>query len=218
VFFFSVSTKGNRFMGSKLFVRNLSWSVTESDLYDLFEQSGTVASVKIPTRSEDGKPRGFAFVEMGSPEAAQKAINECNNVMLYGRQIVVDFQDETRASGGNRGSDAGRQKNSKLFIRNVSSSVTESALQSLFEQVGTVLSAKIPTDRETGMTRGFAFVEMADSDQAEKAIEALNNTQLGGQDLSVNYQDPSRSKAGAGSGGRGGSSRSGYDSYSSSRY
>jgi nucleolin len=186
-------------MSQKLFVRNLSWSVTEDDLYELFGEVGAVVSVKIPTRREDGKPRGFAFVEMASADAADQVIRQYEGWMLNGRPISVNYQDEDRSSQGGGGyaskssyaTPAG--KNSRLFVRNVT--VSEDALQSAFEQVGDVVSVKIPVDRDTGMTRGYAFVEMASVDDAERAIEQLNQVPMGGKSLIIEYQDPQRPKA-----------------------
>jgi nucleolin len=207
-------------MSQKLFVRNLSWSVTEDDLYELFGQAGTVNYVKIPTRREDGKPRGFAFIEMGSPEEAQQAIRQCNGTALYNRDIVVDFQDETKGGdaaggGGGYGASAPPAKNAKLFVRNVAYSVTDGDLERYFQQAGSIVSVKIPTDRETGESKGFAFIEMASADEAENAITQLNNSALGGKAIIIEYQDPNRSRsgggrpAGAGAGGYGGGNRGG---------
>lgn len=198
---------------AKLFVRNLSWSVSEDDLYNLFSALGTVVSAKIPLRREDSKPRGFAFVEMGSPESAAQAISQYNGYALGGRDLVITYQDENQGGGGGRynsgGASSTATKNAKLFVRNVSNVVSEQDLQALFSQVGTVLSAKIPTDRETGMQKPFAFVEMASADEAEQAIQQINNTDFHGKTLDLDYQDPNRARSGGGGrGGYGGGGRS----------
>jgi nucleolin len=202
---------------AKLFIRNLSWSVTEHDLYNLFGEVGEVLSVKIPTRREDGKPRGFAFVEMASQEIGKQAIQRFNGQMLHNRDLVVDFQDESRSAGG--GSFAGGPvKNSKLFVRNINYSVSEQALQSLFQQAGEVYSVKIAMDRETGEPKGFGFIEMASADEAQNAINTLNNTFFEGKEIMIDFQDPNRAKSkprpsggygGGGYGGGGGYNRSG---------
>lgn len=183
---------------AKLFVANLSWSVTEQELYDLFGQAGSVLSAKIPTRREDGKPRGFAFIEMSSPEEAQRAIQQWHGKLLHDRDLVVTIQDESKGNGGSgaRGqfSAAPAAPNAKLFVRNVDYSVNEHELSELFQQVGQVVSARIPTDRETGEPKGFAFVEMASTHEATQAIAQLNHTRLHQKDLAIDYQDPNRSK------------------------
>lgn len=192
----------------KLFVRNLSWSVTEDELNQLFSQAGSVVSVKIPTNRDTGRSRGFAFVEMSSSEDGQKAIQQLNGTMLHDRDLVVMEQTEN-ASGGSSGG-AAPVKQPKLFIRNVCSTVTEEQLQTLFAQAGTVVSVKIPVDNMTGQQKNFGFVEMSNADEAERAVETLNYTPLGQMEIVVNYQDPNRAKKPARSGYGGGGSRGGY--------
>jgi len=95
----------------------------------------------------------------------------------------------------------------KIFVGNLDFSATEESLRTLFEPYGAVESVNIPTDRETGRARGFAFVEMADS-SAEKAIAALNGTNVGGRALNVNEARPKPERAAGGSrGGYGGAPR-----------
>ena len=77
-------------MGAKLYVGNLSYQATEKEINDLFATAGTVASVKIITDGQTGRPRGFGFVEMGSSEEAQKAIEMFNGHHLENREIVVN--------------------------------------------------------------------------------------------------------------------------------
>jgi len=166
--------------------------VTETHLYDLFSDVGDVVSVKIPTRQEDGKPRGFAFVEMQNNDLAQKAIHQLNGVIFQNRDLVVDFQDENRDKNVNGFGQA--VKNSKLFVRNIHYSVTEPMLQVVFERVGLVHSVKIALDRETGDSKGFAFIEMGSTDAAQEAINTLNKSVLEGKEIMVNFQDPNRSK------------------------
>ncbi len=76
-------------MNSKLFVGNVSFDATEIELQDLFATAGPVADVNIVTDRSTGRPRGFAFVTMGSPEAAQNAIQTLSGKDLHGRAISV---------------------------------------------------------------------------------------------------------------------------------
>jgi RNA recognition motif-containing protein len=95
----------------------------------------------------------------------------------------------------------------KIFVGNLDFGATEESIRSLFEQYGPVESAKLMTDRDSGRSRGFAFVEMADGD-AEKAISALNGTNLGGRALNVNEARPKVDRGGGfGQGDRGRSRR-----------
>jgi len=94
----------------------------------------------------------------------------------------------------------------KIYVGNMPWSMGDDELSELFEPFGNVVSATIITDRETGRSRGFGFVEMAVDDEAVAAIEALNGTQAGGRTLTVNEARPrtDRRGGGGGGGGRGG--------------
>lgn len=91
----------------------------------------------------------------------------------------------------------------KLYVGNLSFQTTSEDLKQLFSQAGTVESATVVEDRDTGRSRGFGFVEMASKEEGEKAIEQFNGTDLGGRNLTVNEARP-REDRGGGGGGRGG--------------
>jgi RNA recognition motif-containing protein len=93
---------------------------------------------------------------------------------------------------------------SKLYVGSLPYSTTEQQLSELFGQHGSVQSAKVITDRFTGQSRGFGFVEMATDEEAQKAITALNGAELGGRTLVVNEARPQEKRPfGGGGGGRG---------------
>ena len=94
-----------------------------------------------------------------------------------------------------------------IFIGNLDFGATESFIRSLFETYGTVDRVNIVTDRDTGRSRGFAFVEMADSAQADKAIAALNGFQVEGRALNVNEARPKPSNGRGGFRSEGGRQR-----------
>ena len=96
---------------------------------------------------------------------------------------------------------------SKLNVGSLPYSTTEQQLTELFSQHGTVQSAKVIMDRFTGQSRGFAFVEMATSEEAQKAIAALHGTELGGRTLVVNEARPQEKRSFGGGGGAGGGDR-----------
>src|SRR3974390_1602800 len=90
----------------KLFVGNLDFKVTENDLQDAFAAYGTVVEANLITDRTTGRPRGFAFLTMSSPEEAQKAIDALNGKELGGRAIVVNIarpREERSGGGGGRG-------------------------------------------------------------------------------------------------------------------
>ena len=93
----------------------------------------------------------------------------------------------------------------KLYVGNLSYQVDSSELEQLFGQHGQVVSAQIINDRDTGRSKGFGFVEMANDDEAEAAIAALNGQEHGGRALTVNEARPREDRGGGGGGGgRGG--------------
>lgn len=99
----------------------------------------------------------------------------------------------------------------KLYVGNLPYSVDSSELEQMFSAHGTVTSAQIITDRETGRSKGFGFVEMANDQEAEAAINAMNGQDQGGRPLTVNEAKPREDRGGGGGrGGFGGGGRGGY--------
>lgn len=91
----------------------------------------------------------------------------------------------------------------KLYVGNLSFDATDDELRQLFEPHGAVESATVATDRDTGRSRGFGFVEMTSNSEAESAIAALNGVQAGGRSLIVNEARPKASAFGGGGSGSG---------------
>ena len=94
-------------MGKKLYVGNLPFSVTETELRELFGRHGSVDSVNVITDRETGRPRGFAFVEMSEPSAATDAIKALDGTQLGGRALRVSEAQERGDHGGDRGGRGG---------------------------------------------------------------------------------------------------------------
>lgn len=90
----------------------------------------------------------------------------------------------------------------RLYVGNLNFSATEEDIREAFEPHGEIDSIHLVTDRDTGRSRGFAFVEMKDADQAEQAIAALNGTSVGGRNLVVNEARPRPERRGGGGYGR----------------
>ncbi|HET9844836.1 MAG TPA: RNA-binding protein [Nitrospira sp.] len=106
---------------------------------------------------------------------------------------------------------------SKLYVGGLPYSATESQLNDLFAQHGTVASARIITDKFTGQSRGFGFVEMSSQEEAQAAISAVNGTQMEGRTLTVNEAKPQEPRSGGGRFGGGGGGR-GSESRGRSRF
>ena len=97
----------------------------------------------------------------------------------------------------------------KLYVGNLPYNVSSSDLQHMFSEHGTVESAEVISDRTTGQSKGFGFVEMASDEEAQAAITALNGQAQGGRALTVNEARPRENRSGGGGGGGGGRGRSG---------
>lgn len=100
---------------------------------------------------------------------------------------------------------------SKIYVGGLPFATTEAQLEALFAEHGTVESARVITDKYTGQSRGFAFVEMSTQEEAQQAINALNGSDLGGRSLTVNEAKPMTPRSGGGGfgGGGGGGGRDG---------
>lgn len=109
-----------------------------------------------------------------------------------------------------RRSNGTQYMNNRLYVGNLSFYTTEDTLQQTFGNFGTVTEAKLVIDRETGRSRGFAFVSMATEAEANAAIEQLNGTDLDGRALRVNIAEERRPGGGGGGGHRGGGGGGGF--------
>ncbi|HQV78708.1 MAG TPA: RNA-binding protein [Chitinophagales bacterium] len=105
-----------------------------------------------------------------------------------------------------------------IFVANIERKVTEEQLVELFSQYGEIASLKLIKDRDTGISKGYAFVEMSNDDEAQKAIDSLNQAELNGRALAVNearakeeYKKPSFNKGGGGGFNRGGGGGGGFN-------
>jgi RNA recognition motif-containing protein len=110
-----------------------------------------------------------------------------------------------------------------IYISNLSYGVTDADLTELFSEYGEVTSAKVITDRETGKSRGFGFVEMANESEGQKAIDELNEAEYDGKNISVSIARPREDRKSNGGGfnrggGNRGGNRSGGGGYNSRRY
>jgi RNA recognition motif-containing protein len=100
----------------------------------------------------------------------------------------------------------------RLYVGNLAYTVTSDELQQTFEEFGRVTSAEVLSDRETGRSRGFGFVEMANDDEADAAVEALDGNDFQGRRLTVNEARPRTPGGGSRGGGYGGGGRGGFGS------
>ena|SRR5688572_25804852 len=98
----------------------------------------------------------------------------------------------------------------KLYVGNLTYNVTSSSLEEMFTPFGSVRSAQVIQDRDTGRSKGFGFVEMSDDNAAREAIAGLNGKEVDGRALTVNEAKPREERSGGGGGYGGGGGRGGY--------
>jgi len=198
----------------KLYVGNISFETTSESLTDAFKGfGGDVTDAFLPSDRNTGRLRGFAFVTLtGGMDVANKAIEAMDQADLDGRSIRVNVSKprEERAPGGGGGGDGGAfnaagNADVKLYVGNISFDTTEDMLRDVFSKYGSVSDCFLPTDRESGRPRGFAFVTMPAS-EAEEACEKVNETEVDGRTVRVNESRPKTDRGGGGGygGGRGG--------------
>jgi nucleolin len=190
---------------NQVFVGSLSYDSNEEDLRQFFADCGRVVDVRIPVFADSGRPRGIAFVEFESDEAANKAC-EKDGMDLQGRQLKINIANARGGAGGGGAPRGARPDGCKtVFVGNLSWNADEPSLQQAFEKCGPVTSVRIITDRDTGRSRGFGYVEFETAEAVDAALD-LSGVDIAGRNMRVDYA----SDRGAGGGGGRGRGRDDY--------
>ncbi|KAK6320681.1 hypothetical protein J4Q44_G00097880 [Coregonus suidteri] len=177
-----------------LIVNNLSYSATEDSLQSAFE--GAV-SIRVP--QNNGRPKGFAFVEFESAEAAKEALENLNGTEIEGRQIRLEYsQNSGGRDAGGRGGSGGPTKT--LFVRGLSEDTTDQSLRDAFDSA---TGARVVTDRDTGNSKCFGFVDFDSENDCKAAKEAMEGGEIDGSSVNLDYAKP-KGDSGGFRGGRGG--------------
>uniref|UniRef100_A0A915DCE8 Splicing factor 3B subunit 4 n=1 Tax=Ditylenchus dipsaci TaxID=166011 RepID=A0A915DCE8_9BILA len=162
-----------------IYVGGLDEKVSESVLWELFVQSGPVASVNMPKDRITGSHQGFGFVEFMGEEDADYAIKIMNMIKLYGKPIKVN-----KASANEKNMDVG----ANLFVGNLDAEVDEKLLFDTFSAFGVILQVpKIMRDTDTGNSKGFAFINFASFEASDLALEAMNGQYLCNRPITCSY-------------------------------
>ncbi|NXQ79833.1 NUCL protein, partial [Nyctibius grandis] len=181
-----------------LIVNNLSYAASEETLQELFTKA---SSIKMPQNNQ-GRPKGYAFVEFPTTEDAKEALNSCNNTEIEGRAIRLEFSSPAWQKGNTNARGGFNQQSKTLFVRGLSEDTTEETLRESFE--GSV-SARIVTDRDTGSSKGFGFVDFSSPEDAKAAKEAMEDGEIDGNKVILDFAKPKGEfQRGGGFGGRGG--------------
>ena len=199
-------------MSVRLFVGNLPPRLCFPELEDLFTPFGTLLSAELMTDPTTGRSRGFGFVEMESAEAAQAAISSLNGSAVDGQALSVKEAKPARdmmqpRGGGERpftagaGSDrpsAAKAWGVRLFVGNLPYTARAAELEKLFAEAGKVVSVSLVTDRATGQSKGFAFIDMGSKEEATAAIKRFDGHEALGRVLKVNEARPPERHGGGG--------------------
>ncbi|CAJ0583470.1 unnamed protein product, partial [Mesorhabditis spiculigera] len=161
-----------------IFIKNLDKTIDNKAVYDTFSLFGNILSCKVAL-DESGNSKGYGFVHFETEEAAQRAIDKVNNMLLVDKQVFVG-KFQTRAVRQKEIGETGK-KYTNVFVKNFGEELDQEKLQALCEKYGEITSIAVATDAE-GKSRGYGFVAFADAECAEKAVEALNDLQLDGTD------------------------------------
>ncbi|KAG0477313.1 hypothetical protein HPP92_014154 [Vanilla planifolia] len=161
-----------------VFVKNLSESVDNVKLQEMFSRFGTILSCKVVVH--DGKSKGFGFVQFDSPESANVAIENLNGTLVDGKQMYAgNFIKKVDRVLHNP-----EAKYTNLYMKNLDQDITEELIELKFSEFGRIFNVKISKD-DAGNSRGFGFVNFENHESAKKAVEAMNGVQLGSKTLYV---------------------------------
>lgn len=154
---------------------------------------------------ESGKSRGFGYVEFADTDASAKAI-EFDGKEIDGRTVRVNYaakKDDTQ-SRAKAFNDKISEPADTLWVGSLSFDLTEDALYEAFATYGDISSVRMPTDRETGSPRGFAYITYSSIDDAKSALEGLNGQELAGRRIRIDFAPPKPDNGGGDRGGFGG--------------
>ncbi|KAJ4487891.1 polyadenylate binding protein [Lentinula aciculospora] len=164
-----------------IFIKNLDEKIDNKALHDTFADFGNVLSCKVAV-DEHGRSKGYGFVHYETAEAAEGAIKAVNGMLLNDKKVYVGHHISRKERQSKL--DEMKAQFTNLYIKNLDPEVTEEEFEKLFEPYGKVTSAIVQTDEE-GKSRGFGFVNYESHEDAQKAVEALHDTEHNGRKLFV---------------------------------
>ena len=211
----------------RLYVGNLPPRLCYPELEDLFTPFGTLVSAELMTDPTTGRSRGFGFVEMESNDAGRAAISTLHGSVVDGQTLTVNEANIGRdvASSARRNFDRpppsrpaggfspppGQSRPGtggvRLFVGNLPYTASPTDLEKIFSQAGKVNSVSIVTDRATGQSKGFAFIDMNSKEEATAAIQQFDGKEALGRLLKVNEARPPERRDGPRPFGSGGGRR-----------
>jgi polyadenylate-binding protein len=167
------SGKGN------IFIKNLDKSINHKDLHDTFMSFGNIVSCKVEL-DKNNESKGYGYIQYETLESAEKAIKEVDGKMMKGKIVYVG----PFVSRKERVMSEKEKTFTNVYVKNLSETVDDAGLLSRFNKYGEIRSALIMKD-EQGKSKGFAFINFATADEAQKAVDDLNNKEIDGRTVYV---------------------------------
>ncbi|UMM13037.1 hypothetical protein L5515_001514 [Caenorhabditis briggsae] len=163
-----------------IFIKNLDKVIDNKSIYDTFSLFGNILSCKVAI-DEEGSSKGYGFVHFETEEAAQNAIQKVNGMLLAGKKVFVGkFQPRAQR---NRELGETAKKFTNVYVKNFGEHYNKDTLEKLFAKYGTITSCDVMTSE--GKSKGFGFVAFAEPEEAEAAVQALNDSPVEGSDLKL---------------------------------
>nr|XP_035928619.1 polyadenylate-binding protein 1 isoform X1 [Halichoerus grypus] len=163
-----------------IFIKNLDKSIDNKALYDTFSAFGNILSCKVVC-DENGS-KGYGFVHFETQEAAERAIEKMNGMLLNDRKVFVGRFKSRKEREAELGARAKEFTN--VYIKNFGEDMDDERLKDLFGKFGPALSMKVMTD-ESGKSKGFGFVSFERHEDAQKAVDEMNGKELNGKQIYV---------------------------------
>ncbi|KAL3628921.1 hypothetical protein CASFOL_027967 [Castilleja foliolosa] len=180
---------------AKVFVGNVPYDVDSGKLAEIFGDAGVVEIAEIIYNRETDQSRGFGFVTMSTVEEAEKAIELFDKYNINGRLLTVN-KAAPKGSRPERPPRVSESSSSRIYVGNLPWSIDNAGLEDLFSNYGKVVSARVVSDRETGRSRGFGFVEMSSESETTDAINNLDGNNVDGRAIRVNIASSDRKRSG----------------------
>ncbi|OIV93294.1 hypothetical protein TanjilG_13121 [Lupinus angustifolius] len=166
----------NQLVTTSLYVGDLDPSVTDSQLYDLFNQLGQVVSVRVCRDLTTGRSLGYGYVNYSNPQDAARSLDVLNFTPLNNKSIRIMYS--------HRDPSIRKSGSGNIFIKNLDRAIDHKALHDTFSSFGNILSCKVATD-SSGNSKGYGFVQFDNEESAQKAIEKLNGMLLNDKQVYV---------------------------------
>ncbi|KAK7899022.1 hypothetical protein WMY93_019875 [Mugilogobius chulae] len=163
-----------------IFIKNLDKSIDNKALYDTFSAFGNILSCKVVC-DENGS-KGYGFVHFETHEAAERAIEKMNGMLLNDRKVFVGRFKSRKEREAEMGARAREFTN--VYVKNFGDDIDDEKLRELFSQFGNALSIRVMTDA-TGKSRGFGFVSFERHEDAQKAVDEMNGKDFQGRTIYV---------------------------------